>query len=100
MAKKKFYTVDKEINGVVYTAQFNGVSAALRAIDETYIDGTDTTSSEKFPEYILEHVIVQPKGLTPDDFDSIKELQEVVTFARKVMQGEIKGEIKPEKKAE
>lgn len=83
----KFYTVEKEINGKKYTAQFNGLSAALKAVDNSYIDGTDTTSVDKISKYLFENVIVEPKGLSADDFDDIEEFNEVVSFARKVMQG-------------
>ncbi len=94
MAKKKFYTVDKEIGGVKYVAQFNGISAALRAVDSTYIEGTSTTSLEKMSAYLLENVIVEPKGLTVDDFDNFNDLNECLDFARSVMQGDIKPEEK------
>lgn len=85
-----FYTVEKEINGKKYTAQFNGISAALKAIDESYIDGTNNTSIEKLATYLFSHVIVEPSGLTIDDFDSIAEFNEVVAFAREVMQGDFR----------
>ena len=81
------YAVDKTINGKKYVAQFNGISAALRAIDESYIEGTNNTSMEKLAQYLFKHVIVEPKGLTPDDFDSMEEFNEVIAFAREVMQG-------------
>lgn len=86
----KFYTVDKEINGTKYTAQFNGISAALKAVDESYIEGTSNTSTVKMAEYLFEHVIVEPKNLTIDDFESMDEFNEVIAFARKVMQGEFR----------
>ena len=35
MANKKFYTVEKEINGKKYVAQFNGISAAIEAVDNS-----------------------------------------------------------------
>ena len=82
-----FYTAKKKINGKEYTAQFNGISAALKAVDDSYIEGTNNTSVEKLSKYLFEHVIVDPKGLTPDDFDSMDEFNEVITFAREVMQG-------------
>ena len=90
MANKKFYTVEQEINGKKYVAQFNGVSAALKAVDSTYIDGTNTTSLIKLTEYILKHVVVEPKGLTADDFDSMDELSEVTDFAGGVMRGDFR----------
>lgn len=86
----KFYTVEKEIRGKSYTAQFNGITAALKAVDSCYIEGTSNTSVEKFNQYLLDNVIVQPKGLTVDDFESVSELNEVAGFAREVMQGDLK----------
>ena len=74
-ANKKFYTATKEINGKKYTAQFNGLSCALRAVDSTYIEGTNNTSVEKMADYIFQNVIVEPKGLTIDDFESMEEFQ-------------------------
>lgn len=88
----KFYQVDKEINGVKYTAQFNGISAALKAVDESYIENSSNTSTMKMAEYLFKHVIVEPKGLTPDDFESMEDFNEVIAFARKVMQGEFRDE--------
>ena len=91
-ANKKFYTATKEINGKKYTAQFNGLSCALRAVDSTYIEGTNNTSVEKMADYIFQNVIVEPKGLTIDDFDSMEEFNEVVSFGRDVMQGKFRPE--------
>lgn len=84
---KKTYTVEKEINGTKYIAQFNGISAALDAVDGCYITGTQNISTAKMAKYLLEKVIVEPKGLTADDFDTLEELNEVTDFAREVMQG-------------
>lgn len=86
----KNYTVKKTINGTDYTAQFAGLSVALKAADETHIDGTDVTSVEKMAEYLFEHVIVDPKGLNVDDFGNMKELNEVIKFASDVMKGEFR----------
>lgn len=83
----KFYTSKKTIGGIEYTAQFNGISAALEAIDSSYIEGTNNTSVLKLAKYLFENVIVEPKGLTPDDFENMDDFNEVVTFAREVMQG-------------
>lgn len=84
---KKTYTVTKEINGTKYVAQFNGISAALDAVDNCYISGTNNISSAKMTKYLFENVIVEPKGLTADDFDTLEEMNEVTDFAREVMQG-------------
>lgn len=96
----KFYTVDKEINGKKYTFQFAGISTALRAVDNSYIEGTTNTSTEKLAKYLFEHIVVEPKGLNIDDFDSMEEFNEVVTTAREVMQGNFreKANEKPSKK--
>ena len=91
MAKKP-YIVEKEFNGVKYKAQFNGISTALDAVDSCYIEGTSNISTRKLNKYLLEHVIVDPKGLTVDDFDSIDELNAVTSFAREVMQGNFRDE--------
>ncbi len=88
----KFYTAKKTINGKEYTAQFNGISASLEAIDKSYIDGTNTTSMVKLSKYLLENVIVEPTGLTPDSFENMNEFNEVITFAREVMQGDFRNE--------
>lgn len=88
----KFYTVDKEINGVKYVCQFSGISAALKAVDESYIEGTNNTSVEKLAQYLFKYVVVEPKGLTPDDFESMDDFNEVIAFARQVMQGDFREE--------
>ena len=90
MAKVNFYTVKKEINGTTYIAQFNGLSAALKAVDSCYIEGTSNTSTEKLAKYLFENVIVEPKNLTIDDFESMDEFNDVITFAREVMQGDFR----------
>lgn len=95
----KTYTVEKEIKGKKYTAQFNGLSAALEAVDNTYLDGSSNTSMIKMTDYLFENVIVEPKGLTVDDFEDMEEMSEVVNFARKVMQGELKSKSDDGKKS-
>ena len=81
------YTVKKVIDGVEYTAQFNGNRAAMRAVDSCYIDGSSNLSTEKLTDYLLQNVIVEPKGLDMDDFDDTKTLNAVTAFAREVMEG-------------
>lgn len=85
-----FYTVEKEINGKKYIAQFSGISTALKAADETYIEGTSNTSAEKMAAYLFEHIIVEPKGLTSDDFETMQDFNDVIAFARSVMQGDFR----------
>lgn len=87
MAKNEFYTVKKTINGVEYTAQFNGLSFYLKTIDENYLEGSSNLSSLSFNEAILENVIVNPAGLTPDSFKTAEELAAVIKFGKEVMQG-------------
>ena len=92
-AENKFYTKEKEINGVKYVAQFSGLSSAMRAIDESYIDNNSSNVSIfKISKYVFENVIVEPTGLTADDFDSMEELNEVVRFGMDVMQGKFRSE--------
>lgn len=89
--KIKFYQREKEINGVKYVAQFNGLSAALDAVDENYIDGSSNISTKKFAQYIFDNVIIEPKGLTPDSFDNADDMNAVVKWATAVMQGKFRG---------
>ncbi len=77
----------KQIGGKEYTAKFGGVLCALRAIDESYIDGTGNTSTEKLTKYLLENVIVQPENLSPDDFETMRDLKDVTDFAKEAMNG-------------
>lgn len=87
-----FYQVEKEINGKKYTFQFNGISAILEATDNTYIDGTNQTSMKKLSDYLLKNVVVQPAGLTPDDFESMDEFNQVISVAGAVWRGEFREE--------
>ena len=41
---------------------------------------------------MAENVIVEPTNLTADDFDNMDDFNEVVTFAREVMQGNFREE--------
>lgn len=95
-----FYQVEKVIGGVKYIAQFNGISAALQAVDHSYIEGTNNTSVEKLANYLFKNVIVEPQGLTPDSFESMEDFNQVISFAREVMEGNFrdKKEQKPAKK--
>lgn len=86
----KPYTKEKEINGKKYVAQFNGLGSALDAIDNSYIDKSDRISIRKISGYVFEHVIVEPSGLTADDFDDLDELNAVVKFGMEVMQGKFR----------
>lgn len=90
MANNNFYCVEKEINGVKYKAQFSGISTALKAVDASYIEGTSNTSLEKLAAYLFKHIIVEPTNLSVDDFDNMQEFNDVVTFAREVMQGDFR----------
>lgn len=77
----KTYTATKEVNGVTYRAQFNGVREAARAIEEY------SKNELAFDEYLLENVIVDPPHLKIDDFDSYDEFKRVVIFAANVLTG-------------
>ena len=84
---KKFYTAEKTINGKKYIAQFSGISAAIEAVDNSYIGNTTNISMTKLGNYILKNIIVEPKNLTIDDFDSLEEFNEVIDWGMEVMQG-------------
>lgn len=88
---KKFEQIKKTINDVEYTAQFNGLAAALKAIDECYVDGTSNISTFKLTEYVFKNVIIDPK-VSIDDFEDADTLNEVVAFGREVMQGTFRKE--------
>ncbi len=85
--KNKFYTCSKEIDGVRYVAQFSGMALALRAVDESYLPGGVNLGTENLARYILDKVIVEPSGLTIDDFEDIETLNAVVNFGAEVMRG-------------
>lgn len=87
----KIYTVEKTINGTPYVFQHNGISAWLKALDDSYVDGTGNISAYKLNAYLLENVVVSPKKEI-DDFTSADELSEVTAFARKVASGAIQPE--------
>lgn len=89
MDRSKYYTVKKVIGGKEYTAQFSGVSTAVRGIDQSYMEN-GTISTEKLSDYIFAHVIVEPKGLTADDFDDLDTFNEVTRWARDVMYGKFR----------
>lgn len=90
MLTNKFYTKEKTINGIKYIAQFNGLSAALDAIDSSYLNDSSNIGIKKLSQYIFENVIVDPKNLTADDFETIEDFNEVVGFGREVMQGKFR----------
>lgn len=80
-------TKTKEIAGVEYTVRFNGILEALKAIDESYIDGTSNTSTEQLTRYLLDNVVVHPDYVSFDDFSSMRDFNELISFAREAMQG-------------
>ena len=77
----------KKIGGKQYVAKFAGIIPAMRAIDNSYIDGTSNISLEKLSQHIFDKIVVKPEKLTADDFESMTDFNEVVSFAREVMQG-------------
>lgn len=83
MDKIKQFT--KEINGIVYTAQFMGLRNALKA-EKLYTDErTGRVDKEKLYDYILDNVIISPPGLDIDKFDDLTELDEVAAFGVQVL---------------
>lgn len=89
------FTETKEIMGTKYTAQFAGMSVPLKMADQCS-DKNGNASSEKTTQFLLDHVIVEPSGLTPDCFESMEEMSEVIAFANRVMTGKREGEFRTE----
>lgn len=77
----KTYTASKEVNGVTYRAQFNGVREAVRATNQY------KNNELAFDEYLLSNVIVEPPGLQLDDFEDVDEYRQVIRFAASVLAG-------------
>lgn len=86
----KPYQKETTINGKKYVAQCNGLSEALDALDDSYVDGTSNLSLKKLGKYILEHVIVEPHGLTINDFEDMDEFRDVIQWAQQVMLGKFR----------
>lgn len=84
---------EKEIEGVIYKAQFNGVSAMFDAQSET--DG----DNKKMVEYLFKNVLVEPKIEDMDDYfgTDIELMNEVISFASDVMAADKKYFPKPDK---
>ena len=75
---------EKNIDGIVYKAQFNGASALYDAQVET--DG----NNRKMIDYIFKNVIVEPQIDDMDEYfgTDIEHMGEVITFGTKVMSGD------------
>ncbi len=71
MAFTNFYQTTKEINGVTYTAQFNGLSFRDETIDTATIDGGNAVSLEKLANALFDKVLVEPK-VSINDFGADK----------------------------
>lgn len=91
MAENKFYTRTKTIDGVEYTAQYQGLRAAIRLVDECHL-GLESQSIEKMNDYVLKNCIVKPAGLSMESFDDMETLSEVVAFGIEVAQGNFRNE--------
>lgn len=77
-------SVEKEINGTKFIAQFNGVSAMLDATNEA--DG----DNKKMVEYLFKNVLVEPKIDDMDEYfaTDVDFMNEVVSFASAVMRAD------------
>ena len=78
--------IEKEINGKVFKAQFNGVSTMYRAQDES--EG----KAAKMTEFLFKNVLVEPKIKDIDEFfgTNVKMMNEVIEFAADVMNADEK----------
>lgn len=91
MANKKFYQKTKVIDGVKYTAQFCGLSAWLRCADAAKKDDEgDESSTIRIYNQVFEAGLVEPKGLTVDDFEDMETLDKVFGFVSGVMKGKFR----------
>lgn len=79
-------TVKETIDGVKYTAQFNGVSTMHAAMKYA---GDDT---EKMARFLFDNVIVEPKISDMDEYFGVKvkHMTKVIEFASAVMQADEK----------
>lgn len=84
------YTVTKDIEGTKFTAQFNGLSFFYKVAGECNKNGS--VDVEKLHKYIFENVIVEPRGLTDDHFESVDDCSKVTEFAQEVMSGRFRGQ--------
>ena len=93
MANGKFYQITKEIDGVKYTAQFSGLAAWLRCADEAKKDdGMDEGANLRIYNRVFEAGLVEPKGLTVDDFEDMDTLDKVFGFVSGVMKGKFRNQ--------
>ncbi len=92
--KNNFYTRKKEIDGVTYTAQFNGISECLKMFDECK-DSNGNINNLELGEYVCENVIVDPK-VKIDDFEDITTYNKVVKWGLNVAQGKFRDKAKAE----
>ena len=77
----------KSKKGNKYVFQTVPNSKYLEIMDETTtLEGKPLLS--KLYAAVLEHIVVQPSGLTADDFNSFQELQEVCEAALTFQQSE------------
>lgn len=79
-------TVEKEIKGKKFVAQFSGASMLFKFNSETQGD------AEKAKDFLLKYALVEPK-IEPDDFDDfigtdIDLMNEIIEFAGAVMRAD------------
>ncbi len=86
MKAGKFYTVTETINGTAYTAQFNGIAVAAQLSDAS-VDKNGNFSLVQAAEFMLGNVLVEPAGLSLNDFDDMDTLTDVLHFCREVAAG-------------
>lgn len=92
MADVQFEKVTEEINGVKYTAQYYGLRQAMRAAKVYTNPETGKPDPEKLADYVFENVIVEPSGLSIESFSTFAELNPVVLFAQRVLDGNFRRE--------
>ena len=75
--------VEKEIDGIVYQAKFNGMAFSLD-LEEKEQSGIDQL---QLAEILFREVLVSPQ-ITVDDFDNVRSFHRVKNFLLQVAHGE------------
>lgn len=82
---------EKEIGGVKFKACYKGIETSNRIQDESLIEGTNIMSTLKLAQHLFDEIIIEPKKLSFDYFDSFENsleiIDEVIGFGVNAMLG-------------
>lgn len=88
---KKAQTADRQtvtVGGREYKLQRPGVKWYFKHTDKSR-NRMGVLQSEDYIQGLLENVVVEPKGLTFDDFDSVKDLEDLVEAIESFLRGKV-----------